>query len=461
MRSWLCLLLLPALCAPVFAKTPEHGVIGVDARHLDPAFWIARLPDAQRPLLERDAIEALNASLERVDKTVHDLDALPARFTRDEVRAWIDPISSAPTRALFFDGKPLEKSVLDAAMANAALDAIAGSTEARVGMVVRRADLRTFPTTQRVFARADDNDIDRWQESALFPGTPVIVLHESRDAKWWFVVSPRYAAWIERERVALGARDAVFAYGRKSPYLVVTGPSVETVFNPERLDLSQLQLDMGVRVPLLADWPADRPVNGQHPYAAHVVELPRRREDGTLEFAPALLPRRADVRTDYLPYTPANVITQGFKFLGERYGWGHSYDARDCSGFVSEVYRSVGIELPRNSGDQGRAETFERIAFDEKTTHAQRLAIVETLQPGDLVYIPGHVMMVLGRVDGTTYVIHDTTGIGYRGDDGKYVRVPLNQVAVTPLEPLMADETVPTIDNIYSIQRIRPRKEQE
>ena len=70
-------------------------------------------------------------------------------------------------------------------------------------------------------------------------------------------------------------------------------------------------------------------------------------------------------------------------------------------------------------------------------------------------------MSVLGRVDDTTYVIHDTTGIGYRGDDGKYVRVPLNQVAVTPLEPLMADETVPTVDNIYSIQRIRPRKEQE
>jgi cell wall-associated NlpC family hydrolase len=192
-----------------------------------------------------------------------------------------------------------------------------------------------------------------------------------------------------------------------------------------------------------------------------VIELPRRGTDGTLQFVPALLPRSADVRTDYLAYTPANVIAQGFKFLGERYGWGHSYDARDCSGFVSEVYRSVGIELPRNSGDQGRSEAFERIAFDAGTTHEQRLAIIRTLQPGDLVYIPGHVMMVLGRVDGTTYVIHDTTGIGYRGDDGKYTRVPLNQVAVTPLEPLMADESVPTIDNIYSIQRIRPRKEQE
>lgn len=461
MRSWLCLLPLLALCAPLSAKAPAHGVIGVQARHLDPEFWISRLPDAQRVRLDRATIENLNASVEHLDETVHDLDALPAKFSRRQVRAWIEPISAPISSPLFFDGKPLAKSALDATRANAALDAIPAWTNARFGLVVHRANLRTFPTTQRVFARADDNDIDRWQESALFPGTPVIVLHESRERDWWFVVSPRYAAWIESKRVALGARHEVLAYGRKSPYLVVTGPSVETVFTPERPDLSQLRLDMGVRVPRLADWPPDRAVDGQHPYAAHVIELPRRRGDGVLQFAPALLPRHADVRADYLPYTSANLIAQGFKFLGERYGWGHSYDARDCSGFVSEVYRSVGIDLPRNSGDQGRSEAFERIAFDAHTTHAQRLAIVETLQPGDLVYLPGHVMMVLGRVDGITYVIHDTPGIGYRGDDGRYRRVPLNQVAVTPLEPLMADESVPTVDTIYSIQRIRPRKEQK
>jgi hypothetical protein len=461
MRSWLCLLLLPALCAPLPAKTPRHGVIGVDARHLDAEFWIGRLPHAQRTLLDRKAIESLNASVERLDATVHDLEALPATFSRDEVHRWVDPISAPPGRDLFADGQPLPPATLAAAIANAALDAIPASTRARYGLVVHRADLRTFPTRQRVFSRADDRDIDRWQESALFPGTPVVVLHESGDGRWWFVASPRYGAWIERDLVALGTREAVFGYGHKSPYLVVTGPRVETVFNPEQPDLSQLQLDMGVRVPLLADWPADRPVAGQHPYTAHVVELPRRLGNGALELVPALVPRSADVRADYLPYTPGNVIAQGFKFLGERYGWGHSYDARDCSGFVSEVYRSVGIELPRNTKDQGVSTAFERIAFDAATTHAQRLAVVAALQPGDLVYIPGHVMMVLGHVDGTTYVIHDTTGIGYRDDEGRYVRVPLNQVAVTPLEPLMADESVPTVDNIYSIQRIRPRKDPE
>ena len=103
---------------------------------------------------------------------------------------------------------------------------------------------------------ADDRDIDRFQESALFPGTPVVIAHESRDGNWWFIVSPLYAAWVEKRFIAEGAADEVFAYTRKSPYLVVTGATAKTVFTPERPEVSELQLDMGVRVPVLADWPA-------------------------------------------------------------------------------------------------------------------------------------------------------------------------------------------------------------
>ena len=73
MRSggwWLCLLMPMAL----WAKAPGTGVPGVEARHLDPRFWIARLPDAQRVTLGKAQIDALNAR-------VVDLDAsLPAAW---------------------------------------------------------------------------------------------------------------------------------------------------------------------------------------------------------------------------------------------------------------------------------------------------------------------------------------------------------------------------------------------
>jgi cell wall-associated NlpC family hydrolase len=453
--AWLLLLVSGCSLADALVA-PAHGVIGVRPEHLSAQFWIDARPDAAIVSLAPQAVERLNAELERIDPTIHDLRALPATLTRDAVSQWVTPLSQPPTRALYDErGKALSRSTLRKVIGNAALRRIPATQPLRTGLVVQRADLRTFPTTLRVFSSPDDHDIDRFQESALFPGTPVAVLHESRDRDWWFVVSPRYAAWIEKRHVALGAAEVVLGYGEKSPYLVVTGASVETVYTPERPAVSQLRLDMGVRVPLLADWPAERAVNGQSAYASHVIELPQRDADGALELVPALLPATADVARDYLPFSAANVLRQGFKFLGERYGWGHSYDARDCSGFVSEVYRSLGLQLPRNTRDQAVSEAFDRIAFDADDSREKRLAVVRTLDVGDLVYIPGHVMMVIGRDGDDTYVIHDTTGISYL-DDGELRRVPLNSVAVTPLEPLMADAEHSYVDRITSIQRLRP-----
>jgi len=354
-------------------------------------------------------------------------------------------------------GQAVEAAAIDAIVANANAAAIPATQPTRYGMVVRRSDLRTFPTRMRVFNEPNGGtDIDRFQEDALFPGTPVAIVHESRDGEWWFVVSPRYAAWISRNDVAQGSRDEVLGYTHKEPYVVVTGTAAHTVFTPERPEVSAVQLEMGQRIPVLSDWPAEKPVNGQHPYTAHVIELPMRAADGSLHFTPALLPRTADVATDYLPLTRTNLIRQSFKFLGERYGWGHSYNARDCSGFVSEVYRSFGVQLPRNTRDQGVSPALNRIAFTADDDHEKRLAVLRELQVGDLVYIPGHVMMVIGQDGGEPYVIHDTTGITYRDAEGVLTRVHLNGVSVTPLVSLLDGKgQVSRVDRIYSIQRIR------
>src|SRR3546814_9590637 len=84
-------------------------------------------------------------------------------------------------------------------------------------------------------------------------------------------------------------------YARKVPYLVVTGAKVRTTFTPDLPAVSDLQLDMGIRIPVLRDWPGNKPVNGQAAYTSHVVELPVRNDDGSLRIVPALLPRTADV----------------------------------------------------------------------------------------------------------------------------------------------------------------------
>src|SRR5690606_37977063 len=114
-----------------------------------------------------------------------------------------------------------------------------------------------------------------------------------------------------------GTKDEVFACGRAAPFVVVTGGTTNTGYTPENPRVSEVQLEMGVRVPVLKGLPAGERINGQVPAAHWVVELPVRGDDGMLSFEPALLPRSADVADDYLPMTEANIIRQAFKFLGE------------------------------------------------------------------------------------------------------------------------------------------------
>lgn len=449
------------LCGAKEANTtlpvPLSGVMGIGDAQLTPGFWIKQQDDPERVIMDAGAIAAQNARLVQADPTMHDLKRVGATLDRAQVQAWVEKISKRPSGELFDEqGKPVPSVTLDGLVAAVALDKIPATQSTRFGMVVQRAPLRSFPTMLRVFNHRGDTDIDRFQESAEFPGTPVVIAHVSADGQWYFVVSPRYTAWMEKKYVAEGDAKDVLAYAEQVPYRVITGASVRTVFTPELPALSQLQLDMGVRVPLQADLAPDQPVNGQHSYTSYALQLPWRDPDGRLKFGPALLQRNADSSADYLPLTKANIIGQAFKFLGERYGWGHDYDGRDCSGFVSDVYRSMGVQMPRNTRDQSISPGLNHQVFGAGDDHDARMRAAMALQTGDLVYIPGHVMMVIGRIDGQPYVIHDTGGISYRDADGTIRRVKLNEVSVTPLLPLLFNDKQSYVDRMTSIVRIRP-----
>ena len=444
------------LCASGAAAASSGTAIpGLEKAMLSPAHWIARLDAADAVLLDAAAIETQNARMRSADTSIHTPLALPDQLDRSAVRAWIQNVSKRPTQPRFTAAGRIDDVTLDGWMDALALDTVPAAVAPRFGLVVRRADLRAFPTPTRVFSDPGDTDIDRFQEDALFPGTPVAVLHASRDGDWLFVESERYRAWIRAAQVAIGTREAVADFAaRAARGPIVTGATARSVYTPQASAISDVQLEMGVRLPRV-ELDGMRALHGQVPAFGHMVELPVRAPDGALSFSPALIPAAAGMADDALPYTRATLIRQAFKFLGERYGWGHSYNARDCSGFVSEVYRSVGILLPRNTGAQATSPALDRIAIPPEMTYAQRLQRLRETDVGDLVFIPGHVMMVIGHVDGEPWVIHDTAGMSMRGADGAITRLQLNGVVVTPLTPMLAGDGDSTIGRITSIQRVR------
>ena len=74
---------------------PAHGVIGVEAPQLTAEFWIARLTDPDKIVLNAAQIAARNDQLQHLDATLHDLHALPATLSRKQVLGWVEPARTA------------------------------------------------------------------------------------------------------------------------------------------------------------------------------------------------------------------------------------------------------------------------------------------------------------------------------------------------------------------------------
>lgn len=450
--------LLLAGAAQTLAATlpiPPAGVIGVRDDMLAAGYWVAKAPASSAVILTPAQIAAENARLFAIDPSVYDLRKLARSLPRAQVAAWIGKLSKLPKRTLLdAHNQPIPQPVLQSVVANLALDRIPDTAPTRYGLAIRRTALRSFPTSLRVFTEPDNQDIDRFQESALFPGDPVVVAHTSADGKYLFVVSPRYAAWVDRTAIAEGTVSQVLSYGETAPFRIVTGAQIRTVFNPDVPAVSELALDMGTRLPL-ADIPAGQKVNGQGASESWVLQLPTRAANGAVQLQPALLPRTADSAPTALPLTQANIIRQAFKFLGERYGWGDDYNGRDCSGFVSDVYRSMGVQMPRNTGDQANSPALPHRLFTARDTHADRVAAIAAANIGDLVYIPGHVMMIIGFENNEPYVIHDTGGLMFKDGAGRLHTTGTNEVTLSPLLPLLTRDGRAYVDVMTSLVQIR------
>jgi hypothetical protein len=447
-----------AASAQAAPQAPQHvppsGVIGVSEEMLKPGFWIARTRAPEKLLLTSAAIAVRNARTLANDPALVNLSTLPATVTREQVAGWLhDAMASPPGQLVDRKGEPIAPAASEAAVGNVQSDAIPDSQPVRWGLSVRRAALRLLPTKLEGYASKDATDVDAFQGGILFPGEAVAIVHTSRDGLWAFVQTTQGPAWVARDDIAEGDRARVLGYGANGPFRVVTGDGVQTVFTPEAPEVSELKLDMGVRLPM-ADVRADQPVNGQGIYASWVLDLPVRTADGALAFKPALLRRTADTSADYLPLSRANLIRQAFKFLGERYGWGHTYNARDCSGFTSDVYRSLGLILPPNSGAQGRSPAFRHQLFTAADSHDARVRALKNAQVGDLVVVPGHVQMILGHIRGEPYVIQDVPFAVFPDGSGSLRWTKLNQVSVTPLLPLMADKNQTYADAMTSLVHV-------
>ena len=304
---------------------------------------------------------------------------------------------------MYLNGKPTTAEYWQNLVALSNIDAVPDQITVKYGFTTKRMTVRMFPTEDRVFESASDQYFDSILYSECMPYMPVVVLHESTDGEYLYVVFDSFSAWLRKDAVAL-CKDRKDWEARQNPgqWLVVTEREIRLGNDPYSPLTTDLVLPMGTRMELVPAKTAPKTINQRTTYGNYVVKVPTRGTDGFIKDELVLIPVSDDVNTGYLPLTSANIVRQAFKLLGDRYGWGGDLQANDCTGITREIYRCFGVLLPRvgQSASKGVYKV-DLSGMKEK----EKLEVINNLKPGSLISFPGHMTIYVGTRDGKPYVI--------------------------------------------------------
>ncbi len=381
------------------------------------SYWINRLDNPDAVVLTSLEIGALNRTiLEKTDQMA-DIASLPPAVSHEQLIEYLlyDPIPDVTRFDLH--GKRIKKEFFAKLYRNMNLGEVRESNEVKFAVVVRRADIRAFPTDEPVLKWPGSLEFDTVQYSSVYPPERVALLHTSRDGRWGFFQTGTVRGWMRLDNVAFEEREKADVAAGKP--LVVTGSHVN-VYSDRKLEKLLARLPMGDALQLRREKGVSSP---------WVVKFPEKAGD-SLKWVNGYVDAHADARVGFLPYTKRNVLTQAFKMLGEKYGWGGKNGRRDCSEFVKDIFASMGIKLPRNSHEQSSVG----VILAKKAGSGSGTEIAGALkeaEPGiTLLGLDRHIMLYIGSKNGEPYVIHQF--VGYR--TGKRFRM-VNRVAVTSLSP--------------------------
>ena len=396
-------------------------------------YWIGKMKHPDDIIMQGRDIEKFNAEIiKKLPSTVYDLKQYPDSLSQEKLNKLLS-VYTFPHKAMYIGDNMIGDTYYQGLKNLMNFEKIDQINTVQYGFTVKRANIRTFPTADVVLEQPGDNEFDQFQETAVDPAQPLIILHTSKDGKWYYVQTYNYLGWMEANSVAISTKEEWTDYQDHNSFLVVTGSILTLGFNPYSPELSELAFSMGPKLPLAKSRGVPRLVDNQTVAGNYVITLPIRNADGSAAFKQALVSVANDVHEGYIPYTRANIIRQAFKMQGQRYGWGGGFHGRDCSAFIKDTYAVFGFHLPRNAGEQEKSAGMT-VAINDKATVAERNSVLKSLQPGAALYMRGHVMMYLGEDHGRCYIIHDTAAQGdpeQRLDTGGFQRLPVNQVTVT------------------------------
>jgi len=359
-------------------------------------FWLT--PEGEKIVAPQERISAMNKAM--LSDTMCDLAGFSATVSGLKLKEYLAHYTI--NDALYVNGLPLsETSALE--LENDAVGNINTTNTVKYGVVTIRSNLRSFPTLAGAFETPEDTHFDMWQETAVDPGEPALILHNNAKGNFVFVQLKSYRGWLPRNQVAVTDRTTWLKYVEPREFAVVTDRLV---------NIKGLIYQMGAKLPL----------------SSGKFLVPRRSSQGYLVSVEVPANFNDAVHKGYLPFTRNNLLRMAFKHLGAPYGWGGMENSVDCSAFVQDVYKTVGIQLPRNGDEQETAfPGVNMIGLNRE----ERIRIIKALEPGSLMFTPSHVMLYLGEKNSRPYMIHTAGSYGEQDAEGNISKNRIMQTIIS------------------------------
>lgn len=404
---YVCLLAFCFTVAPCPAEAA--GITNYD-KLITADYWTAQSKDGDKLILDEKGVKNFNKQVNAASRTVPDLLAYPASISGDSLRTRIMDYAVLEDD-LYLNGNKVSENYKSILRKQTNTARLAAETKVRYAVTVRRSSMRILPTGEGLYYYAGDRDFDALQQTELDPGEPVIVLHESSNKFFYYVQAVNYCGWISKFDIAFTDKGTWKDFADPESFLIVTDASIKLKVGAE-----QVLYQQGAKLPIVSE-------KG----SVYTVVAPVRKKDGTLGKEELWLRKdRKDIHEGYLPYTANNIIRSAFKFHGMPYGWGGLKNSVDCSSLIFNAYRSVGIILPRDA-DQQEYSAGKHISL-EGLDSRQRMEKINTLAPGAGLYMDGHALLYIGKINAIPYAIHS---LGSYYDKGQ--RYVVMEVVVSDL----------------------------
>lgn len=392
---------------PTATSTPTPTSTPAPTLAPDPyniSWWIENADDSV--LLTAEQVYQLNqAILAKAGTEMYDM-LEPGSWTNSKIYDAITAYSF-PNKS-YLDGKELTGSAKNSILAARNLEALKadGTVQLRYAVVTSNAALRSFPTSSRISDATGRHDY--FQETGLNIGEPLIVLHDSADGKWCFVQALTYRGWVNKEDFGFCSEEVYNSYVQKrysnSSNFVVASKngtvSMTQVAGPGEAVIAMVnQAYIREGTTLFA---SDVEASG--------FEFPFRNIDGTVYFANVVETGTSEkiftARENTV--TSKKVLEYAANLLGAPYSWGDEVEnGTDCSSTMQSIYAIFGLWLPRNTSGQiaipVEVKDISTLDSSAKTKY------IMGQSAGTILYMPGHVMMLLGEYEGRIYILHNTT----------------------------------------------------